>query len=74
MSQAPQTTPAAAGPIEITAADLPLHCPGSRTPAWSSHPRVFLRLQDNAATHTAQAKCPYCGTLYEYRGALPGAH
>lgn len=55
--------------IEINAADLPLHCPMARTPVWSYHPRVFLKL--DAA---AQAKCPYCGTLYVYKGEPPAKH
>ena len=26
--------------IEVTEADLPLHCPTPKTPVWSLHPRV----------------------------------
>jgi uncharacterized Zn-finger protein len=49
--------------IEITAKDLPLHCPTEAVAAWSSHPRVFL---DVAAT--GQVACPYCGTKYKLTG------
>ena len=44
---------------EVTAKDLPLHCPTDAVAVWSSHPRVFL---DIAAT--GQVACPYCGTKY----------
>jgi len=52
--------------IEVTAHDLPLHCPTPRTPVWCSHPRVFL---DVAAA--GEIRCPYCSTLYVYKGARP---
>ena len=55
--------------IEVTAADLPLHCPTSAMLLWNAHPRVFL---DVAKTGTA--KCPYCGTLYAFKGAAPKGH
>lgn len=55
--------------IEVTEKDLPLHCPMPRTPVWCYHPRVFLQV----AT-AGQARCPYCGTLYLYRGAPPKGH
>lgn len=45
--------------IEITAKDLPLHCPTDEMTLWCSHPRVFL----DVAT-TGEALCPYCGTRY----------
>ncbi len=48
--------------IEITAKDLPLHCPTAATALWCSHPRVFL---DVAAT--GQVLCPYCGTKYRLK-------
>lgn len=28
--------------VEVTAHDLPLHCPPAGATAWSQHPRVFL--------------------------------
>ena len=46
--------------IEITAKDLPLHCPTAAVAAWSSHPRVFLDILE-----TGQVACPYCGTKYK---------
>ena len=48
--------------IEVTAKDLPLHCPTEAVAAWSSHPRVFL---DIAAT--GQVACPYCGAKYKLK-------
>lgn len=53
-------------PILVAAGDLPLHCPGPKTPLWNSHPRVFLDIESKT-----EARCPYCGTLY--RLADPGA-
>jgi len=47
-------------PVIVEASDLPLHCPSSRAPLWSMHPRVFLDIAD-----TGTAKCPYCGTDYK---------
>jgi uncharacterized Zn-finger protein len=44
---------------EVTAADLPLHCPPPGTSLWNSHPRVYLPLGENG-----EARCPYCGALY----------
>jgi len=48
--------------IEVTAKDLPLHCPTDAVAAWSSHPRVFLDIMA-----TGQAACPYCGTKYKLK-------
>ena len=61
MSEAPARTEAPV--VEVTAKDLPLHCPNPAMPLWSSHPRVFL---DVAAA--GEAMCPYCGTRYRLRG------
>ena len=44
---------------EVTAADLPLHCPLDGTTLWNSHPRVYLPIEKTGA-----AKCPYCGADY----------
>lgn len=55
--------------IEIGEADLPLHCPMVRTPLWSSHPRVYLEVGG-----APEVKCPYCGTVYVYKGAAPAGH
>ncbi|MEO8627952.1 MAG: zinc-finger domain-containing protein [Betaproteobacteria bacterium] len=53
--------------IEVTAADLPLHCPMSSMVLWNSHPRVYLPVQE-----TGEALCPYCGTLYTMKGGAAG--
>ncbi|BCL75973.1 zinc-finger domain-containing protein [Jeongeupia sp. HS-3] len=48
--------------IEVTAHDLPLHCPMPDMLAWNSHPRVFIDL-----TQTGEGLCPYCGTHYRLK-------
>lgn len=63
----PQHTPQNA--IEITAKDLPLHCPTPDAPLWARHPRVFLEI-----THTGKAVCPYCSAHYVLTGELPKGH
>ncbi|NLR75321.1 MULTISPECIES: zinc-finger domain-containing protein [Leeia] len=56
--------------IEVTADDLPLHCPMPDMQKWNAHPRVFLPV-----AKTGEARCPYCGTLYTLKGgALAGGH
>jgi len=56
--------------IEVTAKDLPLHCPTPSMILWDSHPRVYLPIQD-----TGRALCPYCGTQYTLVGGpAAGAH
>ncbi len=55
--------------IEVTAADLPLHCPTPQMSLWNSHPRVFL-----AVEKTGAAMCPYCGTRYRLVGEAPKGH
>lgn len=44
--------------------DESVYCPHPQMPLWSSHPRVFLDMQNG------QAKCPYCGTLYQQASAV----
>lgn len=44
---------------EVTAADLPVHCPLPGMSLWNSHPRVYLPLAE-----AGEARCPYCGALY----------
>lgn len=51
--------------VELDARDLPAFCPHTSMPLWSSHPRVYLDL-----THAAEAKCPYCGTLYRLKAGV----
>jgi uncharacterized Zn-finger protein len=56
--------------IEVTAADLPLHCPLPSQKVWNSHPRVFLPIEK-----TGEVLCPYCGTRYVLKGsAIRSAH
>ena len=49
--------------IEVTAADLPLHCPMPAMMLWNAHPRVFLPIDK-----TGTELCPYCGTRYTLKG------
>ena len=55
--------------IEVTAVELPLHCPLPSQQLWNSHPRVFLEIE-----RTGEALCPYCGTRYVLRGSVKPAH
>jgi len=54
--------------IEVTAKDLPLHCPTPAMMLWNAHPRVFLDI-----ARTGEALCPYCGTNYTLQGG-PAHH
>ena len=64
-------SPPAAASVEIADADLPLHCPMPGSPLWSSHPRVFLPIDEAAlaADGSRRMRCPYCGTEYVLREA-----
>ncbi len=53
------TTPNKERRYEITAKDLPLHCPLPGASLWNSHPRVFLPIDKSG-----EERCPYCGALY----------
>ena len=53
-------TPNAKSQVEVSAADLPIHCPANDCSLWDSHPRVYIPVQENGG----EARCPYCGTLY----------
>jgi len=55
--------------IEVTAADLPLHCPTPSQMLWNAHPRVFLPIEKSG-----EALCPYCGTLYTLKGGVRAGH
>lgn len=55
--------------IEVTAGDLPLHCPMPSMKLWNTHPRVFIDV-----TSTGEAKCPYCGTVYRFSGPAKQGH
>jgi uncharacterized Zn-finger protein len=56
--------------VEITAGELPLHCPLPSQKLWNTHPRVYLPIEK-----TRESRCPYCGTLYRLVGDVgPGGH
>ncbi len=55
--------------IEVTAQDLPLTCPMPNMNLWNAHPRVGL-----AFDHNGEARCPYCSTLYKFKGEMPKGH
>jgi len=55
--------------IEVTAADLPLHCPTPAMLLWNAHPRVYLPVEK-----TGEALCPYCGTRYTLKGGAGTGH
>lgn len=55
--------------IEVSADDLPLHCPMPSMLLWNAHPRVFLPVEK-----TGEALCPYCGTRYTLKGGAVAAH
>ena len=44
---------------EVSAADLPLHCPMEGMSLWNSHPRVYLPIEASG-----RERCPYCGAIY----------
>jgi uncharacterized Zn-finger protein len=54
--------------VELGADDLPV-CPNKSTPLWSYHPRIVLDFKHG------QARCPYCGTVYQLKpGTVFHAH
>jgi uncharacterized Zn-finger protein len=55
--------------VEVTDKLLPLHCPLPGAPLWSRHPRVFLDVVADG-----EVRCPYCGTMYVYKGAPIKGH
>jgi uncharacterized Zn-finger protein len=55
--------------VEVSAKDLPLHCPTDTVALWSSHPRVFLDV-----AKTGKVACPYCGTLYKLKAGEVVSH
>jgi uncharacterized Zn-finger protein len=56
-------------PVEVTAHDLPLHCPQPGAALWSQHPRVFLDV-----LKTGEVVCPYCSAKYVFTGEAPKGH
>ncbi len=63
MRMSPPTSdqPNAARRVEVTAADMPLHCPMPGKRLWDSHPKVYLPI-----TPGGEEICPYCGTVYVF--------
>jgi uncharacterized Zn-finger protein len=55
--------------VEVTAADLPLHCPLATQKLWNTHPRVYIPIET-----LREARCPYCSTLYKFVGDVPAGH
>ncbi len=64
-----QTEHARQACIEVTAADLPLCCPTPAMSLWSAHPKVAIPVEK-----LGEARCPYCSTLYKFKGELPRGH
>jgi uncharacterized Zn-finger protein len=62
-------------PIQLSAKDLNAHggivCPSplASMEVWNSHPRVSLDI-----AHTGEARCPYCGTVYQLKAGETVAH
>ena len=54
--------------IEVLASDLNhqggVFCPSplAKMETWNTHPKVYLDV-----AHTGEAKCPYCGTVYQLK-------
>lgn len=63
--------------IELLGKDLNrqggVFCPSAQADMslWNSHPKVYLDV-----AHTGQAKCPYCGTVYQLKAGehVGGGH
>lgn len=55
--------------IEVSAKDMPLHCPTNAVALWASHPRVFLDIGKSGS-----AMCPYCGTKYRLKAGETVKH
>jgi len=55
--------------IEVTLKDLPLYCPTPEMTLWNTHPRVAIPVEK-----LGEARCPYCSTLYKFKGELPKGH
>lgn len=48
--------------ILVEASDLPLYCPGPKSPLWCMHPRVYIEIST-----AGKALCPYCSTAYQLK-------
>lgn len=64
-----QTLHATQHHIEVTASELPLHCPTPGMSLWNTHPKVYIPVDK-----LGEARCPYCSTLYKFKGELPKGH
>jgi len=62
-------TPREQAPVHVPVKDLPVYCPNPSMPLWSSHPRVYLDVDDQG-----HAMCPYCGTRYVVVGERKAGH
>ncbi len=62
-------TPNANQVVEVTAEDLPLHCPMPNKRLWDSHPKVYLPIEASG-----EELCPYCGTRFVLKGPLKSGH
>jgi len=60
-------TPTDQAAVAVQPENLPVFCPNPGMPLWSSHPRVYLDVDDHG-----EARCPYCGTLYRVEGGSHG--
>ena len=70
------STPRPAEPpaiVVVEAADVMDHgaifCPNPKMTLWAAHPRVFLDV-----VTTGEAKCPYCGTVYQLKAGESVVH
>ena len=55
--------------VEVSAEALPLFCPTPAVSLWSAHPRVVIPVEQ-----LGEARCPYCGTLYKFKGEPSHGH
>ena len=61
--------------VELLAKDLNgnggVYCPSAKADMklWNSHPKVYLDV-----AREGQAKCPYCGTVYQLKAGETVGH
>lgn len=66
--------------VELLAKDLTVSgetfCPNPKAhmQVWNTHPRVYLRLAPGADGAAAEAKCPYCSTVYRLKAGESAGH
>ena len=61
--------PSDAPPVVVEPGELPVFCPNPAMPLWSSHPRVFLDIENGGTV-----RCPYCSTEYRLAGGARAGH